>query len=45
MQEPEVDSVFADESIGKLLKPEDRKTLVNFAYNLKSRRRKEEEEE
>jgi hypothetical protein len=25
MEEPEVDSVFADESIGKLLKPEDRK--------------------
>ena len=45
MDEPEVDSAFADENIGRLLKSEDRKTLINFVYNLKSRRRKEEEEE
>jgi hypothetical protein len=44
MDEPDVDSVFKDENVGKLLKPDDRKILINFAYNLKSRRRKEEEE-
>jgi hypothetical protein len=43
MDEPDVDSVFKDENIGKLLKPDDRKTLINFSYNLKSRRRKDEE--
>jgi hypothetical protein len=45
MDEPDVDKVFADEAVGKLLKPDDRKTLINFAYNLKSRRKKEDEEE
>jgi hypothetical protein len=38
MEEPDVTAAFEDEDIGKLLKAEDRKTLSNFLYHLKSRR-------
>jgi hypothetical protein len=45
MEEPDVTAAFEDEDIGKLLKAEDRKTLSNFLYHLKSRRKKEDEDE
>jgi hypothetical protein len=45
MEEPDVSAVFEDEDIGKHLKAEDRKTLSNYLYNLKSRRKKEDEDE
>jgi hypothetical protein len=45
MQDPDVNAAFQDEGLAQVLKPEDRKTLNNFVYHLKSRRRKENEEE
>jgi hypothetical protein len=45
MEEPDVAAAFNDERIGAQLKPDDRKTLHNFAYYLKARKRKEFDEE
>jgi hypothetical protein len=45
MEEPDVAAAFNDKAIGGQLMPEDRKTLHNFAYYLKARKRKEIEEE
>ncbi len=45
MDEPDVACVFNDETIGGQLNPDDRKTLHNFAYYLKARKRKEIDEE
>jgi hypothetical protein len=45
MEEPDVAAAFNDEEIGPQLKPDDRKTLLNFAYYLKARKRKEIDEE
>ena len=45
MEEPDVAAAFSDEKIGPHLKAEDKKTLQNFAYYLKTRRRKDLEEE
>jgi hypothetical protein len=45
MEEPDVAAAFSDEKIGPHLKAEDKKTLQNFAYYLKTRRRKDIEEE
>ena len=45
MQDPEVNAAFKNEELAQILKPEDRKSLNNFVYHLKSRRRKDDEEE
>ncbi len=45
MDEPDVAAAFNDDAIGPQLKPDDRKTLLNFAYYLKARKRKDIEEE
>ena len=45
MDEPDVAAAYSDEKIGPLLQQEDKKTLHNFAYYLKTRRRKDYEEE
>ena len=45
MDDPEVAAVFEDAELGNVLKPEDRKALTNFVYQLKVRRRKDGEEE
>jgi hypothetical protein len=45
MEEPDTSAAFNDKEIGSLLQPDDRKVLNNFVYHLKSRRRKEDEQE
>ena len=45
MQDPDVNAAFQNEQLSKILKPEDRKTLSNFVYHMKSRRRKDNQEE
>jgi hypothetical protein len=45
MDDPEVAAVFQDPELGKVLKPDDRKALTNFVYQLKLKRRKDGEEE
>ena len=45
MDDPDVAAAFNDETIGVQLKPDDKKTLHNFAYYLKARKRKELDEE
>ena len=45
MQDLDVNSAYQNEDLAKVLMPEDRKTLNNFVYHLKSRRRKYDEEE
>jgi hypothetical protein len=45
MDDPNLDAVLNNESIGTLLGPDDRKPLSNFIYHLKIKRRRLEEEE
>jgi hypothetical protein len=45
MQNPDVNAAFKNEELAQVLKPEDRKALSNFVYHLKSRRRKDDQEE
>jgi hypothetical protein len=45
MEDPDVTAAFENEDIGKQLRAEDRKTLSNYLYHLKARRKKEEEDE
>jgi hypothetical protein len=45
MQDPDVNAAFKNEELAQVLKPEDRKALSNFVYHLKSRRRKDDQEE
>jgi hypothetical protein len=44
MEDPDVAAAFSDEKIGCLLRPEDKRALQNFAYSLRVRRRKEDED-
>ncbi len=39
-EEPDVSAVLKDEKIAQELKPDDKRALHNFVYNLKMRRRK-----
>jgi hypothetical protein len=45
MESPELSAVYADESIGTMLTPEDKKPLTNFIFYLKQKRKKHEEDE
>jgi hypothetical protein len=45
MESPELSAVYADESIGKMLTPEDKKPLSNFIFYLKQKRKRLEEDE
>jgi hypothetical protein len=45
MEAPDLSGVYADEAIGKLLTPEDKKPLSNFLFYLKQKRKKHEDDE
>jgi hypothetical protein len=45
MDHPDLAAVYADDSIGKMLAPEDKKPLLNFFFYLKLKRKRQEEED